>query len=222
MKKVIMVIMLCFAFGGVIFATGDSWMTSIIQPVSVNQDGVILCKTEFEQNSTGARTIMPIEYGWAIVFPDGKIKEYPFHYFDTESYSDRELVFEHYRYLEKIFKAEIDWNNPPVSLLPLIDQYKFNSNNAKKYLVDKEMKLEEFLKRYNLRISEAVQRTLRNHYSIKYNENIHVLYVIDKLVFLKNYTADEDYTIVGAEFDFYVSDRKTYETFNITGIIKLK
>lgn len=222
MKKTIMVIMLCFALGGVVFATGPSWMTSIIQPVSVNQDGVILCKTKFEQNSIGSRMIMPTQYGWAVIFPDGKIKEYPFHYFDTESYSDWKLVFEHYSYLEEIFEAEIDWDKPPVSLLPLIDQYKFNSNNTKKYLVDKRISLEEFLKRYNLKISDAVQRTLRDHYSIKYGENVHVLYVIDKIIFLKNYTEGEEYVRVGAEFDFYIYDEETYETFDITGIIKLK
>src|SRR5690554_6588499 len=131
-------------------ATGPSNIFSIIQPVSVNSDGVILCKTKFQQNHLGAHRVMPVNYGWDLEFPDGEIKEYSFHYVDTDSYEDEAVIFKHYEYLESLFTKSIDWDKAPVSLLPLIEEYGFNSNNADMFIVDKEMNLETFLTTYNL------------------------------------------------------------------------
>ena len=204
-------------------ATGPSNIFSIIQPVSVNSDGVILCKTKFQENHLGAHRVMPVNYGWALVFPDGEIKEYPFHYLDTDSYKDEAVAFKHYEYLESLFAKDIDWNNPPVSLLPLIEKYGFNANNVDKYLVDKEMSIESFLATYKLSRADMVQKTLQNHHSIETGEKIHVLYVFDKLIFLKNHVGFLDEEKVGAEFDFYhelYDELLGYEVFDITGIVK--
>lgn len=168
---------------------------------------------------------MPVNYGWALVFPDGGIKEYSFHYFDTDSYKDETVIIKHYEYLESILNKNIDWDNPPVSLLPLIEKYGFNSNNVDKYIVDKEMNLETFLATYKLSMGDMVQKTLQNHHSIEIGEKIHVLYVFGKQIFLKNHIGFLDEEKIGAEFDFYYDfydELLGYEVFDITGIIKTK
>ncbi|HZH88901.1 MAG TPA: hypothetical protein VFD78_06940 [Chitinophagaceae bacterium] len=205
-------------------ATGPSHMSSIIQPISINSDGVILCKTKFEQNYMGAHRVMPIQYGWALVFPEGEIKEYLFYYFDTDSYKDETIIFKHYEYLESIFKRNIDWDAPPVSLLPLIEEHGFCSNNVHKYIVDQEMDLVTFLERYKLSAEDLVQKTLQNHRSIELWEQIRVLYAFDKVIFLQNHVGFLDERKIGAEFDFYFelyNDLLGYEVFDITGIIKI-
>ncbi len=225
MRRTIFVLSLILLLPVSTIATGPSNMFSIIKPVSVNSDGVILCKTKFQQNHLGAHRVMPVNYGWALVFPDGEIKEYSFHYFDTDSYEDEAVIFKHYEYLESLFTKSIDWDKPPVSLLPLIEEYGFNSNNADMFIVDKEMNLETFLTTYNLGMEDMVQKTLQNHHSIEIGEKIHVLYVFDKLIFLKNHLGFLDEEKIGAEFDFYhelYGELLGYEVFDITGIIKRK
>ena len=232
MKKIIFILTLVtfYLLSINVLATGPSHMSAIIRPLSVNNNGVILCKTKFEQNSMGARRFMPIQYGWALIFPDGKIEEYTFHFFDTDSYTNESLIFEHFKYLEKVFEKEIDWDNPSVSLLPLIEKYKFNSNNVKKYFLDKQMSREKFLKSYNLNAKDTVQLTLGNHHSIKYGDTVHILYIINNIIFLKNYMDIENcervpYNPVGAQFNFYIEYKDgviDYDVFDITGIIKLK
>lgn len=223
MKRAIFALFFILLLPASIIATGASHMSSIIKPVSINSDGVILCKTKFQENHLGALRVMPVNYGWALVFPDGEIKEYSFHYFDTDSYKNEAVIFKHYDYLESLFKKSIDWDNPPVSLLPLIEEYGFNSNNVDKYLVDKEMSLETFLATYKLSREDMVQKTLQNHHSIETGEKIHVLYAFDKLIFLKNHVGFLDEEKVGAEFDFYhelYDELLGYEVFDITGIVK--
>jgi hypothetical protein len=82
MKRAIFALFFILLLPASIIATGASHMSSIIKPVSINSDGVILCKTKFQENHLGALRVMPVNYGWALVFPDGEIKEYPFHYLD--------------------------------------------------------------------------------------------------------------------------------------------
>jgi len=230
MKKTIIALTVFCIISVATYATGPSDMESIIKPISINANGVILCKTKFQQNSMGARRLMPVHYGWALIFSDGKMKEYPFHFFDSDSYSDTDLVFKHYNYLEKLFNQEIDWNNPPASLLPLIDKYKFSSDNVKKYLINKQMGRESFFKTYNLNVKDAAQLTLGNHHSTKFGDTVHILFVINNVIFLKNHMDIENcekipYNPVGARFDFYIKYQNElidYDVFDITGIIKLK
>lgn len=214
-----------------VLATGSSQIIAELRPVSINPAGAILCKTKFQPNSEGYHRLMPVHYGWAVVLPKGSIKEYPFHYFDSDSYADQDLCFKHYEYLEKIYQSEVDWANPPVSLLPLIDKYGFNSNNTKKFLVNQQMPREAFLKKYQLTMPGALQLTLQNHHSKKYGAAVLVVYDFKNLLFLRNYiaedkieAADRDDAIVGASFDFYVEYQQQlfdYGWFEITGVIAL-
>lgn len=230
MKKSIIFVLILFAacfFSAVIFATGPSFVTAVIQPISVNTDGVILCKTRFEDNCLGALRIMPIQYGWAVIFRDGKIEEYPSYYFDADSYTDEKLLGEHYRSLQKEFEQEVDWRNPPESLLPIIEEYKFEANNVEKYYINRKMDYRSFLQEFNLSATSSIQRTLQGRYSIEYGDTVHILYIINNIAFLHNSVdqKNENYNNpVGARFNFYVEYQDeliSYETFDITGVINI-
>jgi hypothetical protein len=210
-----------------LYATGPSTLKAFLKPVSVNAKGFILCKTILEVNSTGARMIMPVKLGWAVVSQSGKIEEFPWFEFLPENYTNHDLILNHYEYLTKIYNQTLDWKNPPLSLLHIIEKYGFKENNVKKYTRAQKLKRAVFLKTYALNEQTQVQTTLGKHRSTAYGEHVLVSFAFKNIIFLNNTldSANSDIPLLGAKFDFtYQQDKDSfdYEVFEITGIIPLK
>lgn len=220
--KIFIILQLIIFITCSIYSTGASFIECIINPVSINKDDYILCKTKIQKNSMGALRQMPIEYGWIIINQSGEIEYFKEYYFDTDSYELYDLELKHYEYLENNFKKDIDWNNPPIFLLPIIKNYGFKENNAKKYIQNTEIPLFSFLKNNNIDQNYYVQKTLEGHISTENFESVNIVFKYKNIIILRNYNTLQNPKIIGSNFDFYVyisKDWYNYELIDIYGIL---
>lgn len=106
-------------------ATGSSHVSAELVPIACNNDGVMLLKTRYSANQTGAHDHWFIEYGWLVVSCHWLWQERPHAVFDPLCFdSDNELSAA-LRFLEEEFDSPFAWSSPPASVLPLIELHGF-------------------------------------------------------------------------------------------------
>jgi hypothetical protein len=127
---------MCFLllFCSVAFAAGPSYVTIWMDPVAANPSGQVLLRTFYRSNQSGGQALpgSEIRFGWLIVSAQGLWKEYGhFSMKETESASAGEMsqqtLFD--RCMNE-FEAPFDWANPPASVQPLLNTYKFSKAHS--------------------------------------------------------------------------------------------
>lgn len=85
MKKYILILFIAIITTNLTFATGPSYIDSIINPIAINDNGDVLCRTLYVENQMGGYGYMDQYYGLCILTKDSII-EYPVFNLDREYY----------------------------------------------------------------------------------------------------------------------------------------
>lgn len=120
---------LFFVFGCATFslATGPSSADLKIVPITHNSKGVILFKTYYTVNHTGAHYYQKVEIGWLVVSANGIWEEVPHLVFDPQKVAEDDLENK-WNQFEEEFKQNINWASTPLSVQPLLRRYGFTQH----------------------------------------------------------------------------------------------
>ena len=127
---------ICFLllFSSDAFATGPSGLTVRMNPVAANPSGQILLRTFYDSNKSGGHSLgsSEIRFGWLVVSAQGLWKEHKHaEVIAVEGGADEDdrlqAMFKRYWYE---FESPFDWDNPPVSVQPILKTYKFDRAHA--------------------------------------------------------------------------------------------
>jgi len=219
-------LLLCYSMGNI---TGPSTIRSIIIPISINENGQILCKTEFTENRIGGYSPMKIHYGFCVITKDTIIE------YNGKTINPSKLGEDDYYKESKIWnKIFISQTNDDqlmtINSKVLNNKYSFSEVNVKKYKVDKIISLHDFENQKNIYLKDHKQRALGNAKSTIYYETkvLNVKYDFGNILLLENTNNYDDDGKVGANFDYFNPwTNKNYEIENIgfdvstiTGIIR--
>lgn len=215
-----------------LYSTGLSSMRITINPLSINSNGDVLCKTKLIFNSLGSHDIIPIEYAFVLIKNNHQIIEFPYYSFQPQNFAIFENLTNNLNKNENYFNKDIKWNNPPKSIKEILIQYNFKSNNVSSYKKSNVLTTAELKNNYQLLSNSLIQFTLRNKVSTTNYANNKLLVLYDFPGFFiinNNYnfynsndngTPEKDY---GSTFNWlikYDSDQYiSYDDFNIDGII---
>ena len=216
-----------------VFATGASYVYAEMNPVSVNDNGEILCRTRFIQNGMGARWYDKIEYGLCII-SNGKIIEYKTKVLDnriiddSSDRSDKGITGEEYMKLmahwDWIYKTGLDFNNLSKQQKQICEQYGFKENNTEKFRIDKKMRFADFEEERNINLKQNKQLALKGAKSISYsNQCVHILYDFGNIIIFNNAYSENPTTDAGACFSYVnpILGGIEYEYYRITGALFL-
>jgi hypothetical protein len=188
-KKYTLLIFTFFVLQSVVSATGPSWIESKIRPISINENGDILCRTRFSKNEMGAHRAMKIVYGYCIITTDSII-EYKTHVIEPDEFPAQDL-----KTLDKItaFRDSIFYSNFDINRLcetghTIKKRYSFKHCNVSSYRVDKVLSINDFQKSRNINLETTHQKALNGAISTEYLEEktIHVLYDFGNILIIKN------------------------------------
>ncbi|WP_271766034.1 hypothetical protein [Aquimarina algiphila] len=198
----ILLIMTVFLFSSMMNLTGPSSIASEINPISINENGEILCKTRFTKNQMGGYSPMRVEYGFCILSKDTIIQ------FRGKVLEDNEAYYEQLKYWDDIFKSEI--NEEQLNELNkevLKNEYNFSSCNANSFKVDKTMPISEFETNKKINLKDSRQKALHGASSTSYydEKKVHLLYDFGHILLLNNINDDndEEELSLGSDFDYY-------------------
>ena len=213
-----------------VFATGPSYVYAEMNPVSVNDNGEILCRTRFVKNDMGARWYDKIEYGLCII-SNGKIIEYKTKVLNNlikDDISDEGITGEEYMKLmahwDWIYKTGLDFNNLSKQQKQICEQYGFKENNTEKFRINKKMRFADFEKERNINLKHNRQLALKGAKSISYsNRRVHILYDFGNIIIFTNAYSENPETDAGASFSYVnpLLGGMEYEYYRITGALFL-
>lgn len=225
-------------------ATGPSWVTSQLCPVSINSQGDILCKMRLQKNDTGGYYYTPIQYGLCVL-SKGQLLEYPTDSIDpsiidtyNKDLSDEIITDDLYMQIEhrmdSLFNTPLDFNNLGEIEKQVCEQYGFEANNVDKYKTNKKWDIVSLAKDKKVNIDMLSQKAIggatENKSIERNNKFLCVEYDFGDVLIINNVSALEDEDIsCGPEFNyttFYTINDRTeligYDMSRITGVLFLK
>jgi len=107
-----------------IYATGPSNMAVIIEPISINSNGDVLCKASHYLNKEGALMQMPLTYSFLVIHVDRSITEYEWYYLNTLGRYDWDAIEQELEKWSDIFD-NTNLANMPEEDLVRIKEYNF-------------------------------------------------------------------------------------------------
>ena len=105
------------------FYTGPSTVDAQIIPVAYSDDGVVLCKTHYSINESGAHAQMAHDFGWLIVSKKGLWNEIPYKSLPIEFKEVEYDIYDSLEVLEQEFKKEFSFKDSIKCLDSLIFEY---------------------------------------------------------------------------------------------------
>lgn len=210
-------------------ATTFSYLNSDITPISINQKGEVLCKTEFSANLSGGGYAYDfVKYGFCVLSQDS------IHYFkgvtliDVDDYEDKQ-----YPFWDAIYnKATSEDQLKSIVSEVLKNSFIFSELNAEKFKVDTIMDKDVFQKKNGIDVNKTRQKALFGGLANKYScsSKIHVTHDFGKIILLDNYSHWEDnielgeiYYEIGCDISYYFkhgySDGGYYDLYHITGVL---
>ena len=106
-------------------ATGPSYAIIKIIPLALSRQGLLLCKTFYVVNRTGAHSLQRAEFGWLVVSARGVWEETSHMVVDPD-----ELPYEQAERRINFYNAEFErsfnWASPPLSVRPILARYGFH------------------------------------------------------------------------------------------------
>lgn len=116
------------------FAAGPSYVTIWMDPVAANPSGQVLLRTFYRSNLSDGQPLpgSEIRFGWLIVSAQGLWKEYghlSMKEAEDGSAEDKSQGEMFNRHMNE-FESPFDWANPPASVQPLLETYKFSKAHA--------------------------------------------------------------------------------------------
>jgi len=99
-------------------------MAVIIEPISINSNGDVLCKTSHYLNKEGAHMQMPLTYSFLVIHVDRSITEYEWYYLNTLGRYDWDAIEQELEKWSDIFD-NTNLANMPEEDLVRIKEYNF-------------------------------------------------------------------------------------------------
>ncbi|NMH87356.1 hypothetical protein [Flavivirga algicola] len=237
LKKVLFYFLLItlVSFSSIKYTTGPSIIESIIQPISINEKGEILCKTRFTKNEMGAYSEMKIEYGFCII-SNGTIIEFKTKVIEA---TPDPSYYEQKNYWDEVFKSKTNQKQlNEIKKDILKNEYDFHLINVAPFKIDKILSILNFEKTKKISLKNIKQKGLHNALSKKYfnDKKVRLLYDFGNILIFDN-TNDIDNNAleleIGADFDYYnsyntmVNDKGDkislgFDISKVTGVIFLK
>lgn len=204
-------------------ATGPSHLYMRMLPVSVSDEGAVLCRTVCLSNPEGVSGFLPVSYGWAVIDPAGAITQYPWVTIDPLEPATDEQVAEAFEAMDNELRSPLDFSSPPVSLLPVLAGYGFSCNNAGSFAVIRMLSCHEFMDAYGLDRDSMGQLTLHDGYLSAYHDSVLVSYDFGGVLLLENSRDPNTGTATGAVFEATEArspkDAGDYESYTISGVV---
>jgi hypothetical protein len=102
--------------------------------IAVNPSGQILLRTFYDSNQSGGHSLScrEVRFGWLVVSAQGFWKEYKHaEVIAVKGGADEEdRLWKMFKRYMNEFASPFDWDNPPVSVQPIIKTYKFDRAHA--------------------------------------------------------------------------------------------
>ena len=214
-----------------VFATGPSYISSKIRPISINDKGDILCRTRFTKNEIGAHKDMKITYGYCII-TNNSIIQYVTQEIEPDGFPDYDKYTEIVAYWDSVFNSGFDKEKISVVGHRIQNQFRFDSHNVESYKIEKTNAISEFSDKKGIDLRNIKQYALNGAKSTDYFDSkmIHVLYDFGKVVILENVHNEFDRIQIGADFDYYNplvnKDGETedigFDMIEITGVLMIE
>ncbi len=228
MKKHILLLLLSILSYGYIRVTGPSHITSEISPISINENGDILCRTRFTKNEMGAHKPMKTIYGYCVITPDSII-EYKTQEVDPDDFHDYNAFSKSIAYWNAIYDSGFDATNLSTIGNKLKHQYVFKSTNVSSCKTDTLMSIADFETNKSIDLDSTPQLALYEAKSTNYSKNnkLHILYDFGHVVVLEN-NININANSIGADFDYFNPWTNTkgeivnmgFDVSDVTGILR--
>lgn len=124
LKRSLLSVLFVFTCSTLALGTGPSSADIKIVPITHNNRGVILFKTYYQVNATGAHYYQRTVVGWLVVSASGIWEEVPHRIFDPTKVADSEIDNK-WTQFEEEFQQDFNWASPPESVQPLLRKYGF-------------------------------------------------------------------------------------------------
>lgn len=237
MKRLHFIIFLTVIFFSCpLLATGPSYIYSEIRPISINEQGDVLCRTRFLKNDMGSHWYDLIEYGLCVL-TDGKIIEFNTKKLDSKwiqvegktpdpnKISEQDYI-KLQQYWDWLFDCSLNFEHLDGIEKQICNKYGFKESNVYKYKVDRVQLVSAFRREKKINLQNLKQQALRDAYSESFSDSdkINILYDFGSIVILHNQFDDDK--VIGSEFSYTnplfenVTDLK-YDYFRITGVLFL-
>jgi hypothetical protein len=189
---------------GTVSATGPSYIDSEIKPISINENGEILCRTRFSKNEMGAQRAMKITYGYLVITKDSII-QYITQEIEPDGFPDYETFSKFTDYWDSIFNSCYDKDHLSEIGHRIKNQYHFDLCNISKYKIDKVQSMSDFESKKQIDLRYTNQLALNGAKSTNYfdNKDIHIMYDFGNIVIMNNIKNEYEETQIGADFDYF-------------------
>lgn len=230
-QKNILLIITITMLHTLVYATGPSWIESKMNPISINENGEILCRTRFSKNEMGAHSAMKIVYGYCVITTDSII-QYKTQEIEPDGFPDYDTFLKFANYWDSIFNSCFNKDHLSVIGYRFKSQYHFDSCNISSYKLDKIQSISEFESNKQIDLKINAQLALNGAKSTDYFDNtkIHIMYDFGKVVIIKNVNNEFEETQIGADFDYFnplaydqgITENIGFEISEVSGVLRIK
>ena len=203
-KRFLILTFLFIVLLGAVSATGPSYINSEIKPISINENGEILCRTRFSKNEMGAQRAMKITYGYLVITKDSII-QFSTQEIEPDGFPDYKTFSKLVRYWDSIFNSCYDNDKLSEIAHGIKNQYQFDLCNVSKYKINKVQKIFDFESKKQIDLTYTNQLALNGAKSTDYfdNKNLHIMYDFGNVVIMNNINNEYEETQIGADFDYF-------------------
>jgi len=176
-------------------------MAVIIEPISINSNGDVLCKTSHYLNKEGAHMQMPLTYSFLVIHADRSITEYDWFYLNTLGRYDWDAIEQELEKWDKIFE-ETSLENMPVDVLDRIKEYNFLNTQMEQYAFNRIVSSAQLSEEFGIPATDP-QITIDSHHSDSSFSKVYVKYDFPHFILTRNRFNVNTVKKTGAEFDYY-------------------
>lgn len=217
-----------------LLATGPSNMVSLIRPISVNNKGDILCRTQFTQNPSGGSHPHDIQYGLCILSSDTILFQEIYTLKFDSDLNDETTDWQEYNrrrnYQDSIFLSDFDPKLLNEIELSFLRNYDFKKFNIRKYQRNDTISTSSLHQRIDLK--KASLQALHGAFGYISNNQtkLNIIYDFGSVILTNNETCqksedDNDSIDMTTYFNypnFWNNHDIGYDCFRITGVLFLQ
>lgn len=224
-KKVLTYLTVILLCSSSLLATGPSNMQALIRPISIDDNGYILCRTKFMQNPMGGHNYQDYEYGFCVIGPDSIVFEEA-QVIKYDFYNDDDIYMNHIAYWDSIFNSDFESEKQSGIERQLNYRYNFCKTNVERYKRNDIIPIKQFISdnQFNDSITQYSLHNATGHF-YESQKLVKVSHDFGHIIFISNIQHAEHYDgfspYIGATFSYSpnIAGSTEYEDFEITGII---
>lgn len=221
-----LILIFCIVIPSVLFATGPSYVIAEINPIRINKDGDILCKTRFESNWMGGHYYMNVNYGLCVL-TKGLILEYPIFKLNMPANESEEI---NYVKLNTFWNNWFDNDSSNSDTITqkedfLIRQYSFTNSDLEQYKRNDTISIKQFEQKYKIDLNKTKLKALEKAHSRPFESkstetNIIVSFDFGNIVITNSDGVDESKIGLDYSYSFpFDGHEMGFDIQNVNGIL---